>query len=157
MAILDEETDDGVPVARGGEAVDLGPLPSFPGYLFRQGQIKVFTGLHAILAPDGIRTPVFGVMILLKYNPGIRPSEVAAALGLKRANFVPLLDELRNRGLAKAEARSDDRRSRAITLTDAGREMIERLEAAAREYERGINAKIDPENAGLLAAMVARL
>jgi len=156
-AEMDDELGEGLEVYEGQHQVNLGPLPTFPGYLFRQAQIRVHHGVHPILAPHGIRPTQFGVMIMLKYNPGIRPSEVAAALGLKRANFVPLLDDLRERGLAETQPRPDDRRARAIYLTDEGLRLMVSLEAEVQTYELAIMDRIDPERVGILAAMVAKL
>ena len=156
-AETEDELDDDLHVFDAPHQVDLGPLPSFPGYLFRQAQIRVYHGLNPIFAPYGIRPTQFGVLIMLKYNPGIRPSEVAAALGLKRANFVPLLDDLRRRGLAETLPRPEDRRSRAIYLTKEGLEMMVKVEATVQEYERSIMDRIDPEHTGILAEMVAKL
>ena len=156
-AEIDDELGDGPQVVVGDHPINLGPLPTYPGYLFRQAQIRVHHGVLPILASHGIRPTQFGVMIILKYNPGIRPSEVAAALGLKRANFVPLLDDLRERGLAETLPRPDDRRARAIHLTNAGAAVMVELEAAVHAYERSVMNRIDPEHTGILAAMLAKL
>jgi len=154
---MDVDLGEGLEVFNTPHEINLGPLPGFPGYLFRQAQIRVYHGLQPIFAPFGIRPTQFGVLISLKYNPGIRPSEVAAALGLKRANFVPLLDDLRRRGLAETLPRPEDRRARAIYLTKEGLAMMNKVEAMVQKYEREIMDRIDPEHTGILAAMVARL
>ena len=39
--------------------------------------------------------------MLLEHAPGLKQSEVAAALGIQRANFVALFDGLERRGLAR--------------------------------------------------------
>jgi DNA-binding MarR family transcriptional regulator len=39
------------------------------------------------------------VLILLEAQPGLRPSQVSAALGIQRTNFVALSAELARRGL----------------------------------------------------------
>ncbi len=156
MAIEDIDNDDAFP-ASGQNKADLGPLPSFPGYLLRQAQLRVAHGAHKILDPYGIRFTQFGVLILLKYNPGIRPSEAAEALGLKRANFVPLLDDLRERGLAETLPRPDDRRARAVRLTQAGVELMGKIEAEVTAFEHSVMAKIDPGHTGMLAEILAKV
>ncbi len=53
------------------------------------------------MAAADIRTAQFSVL-LLEHNPGLRQDKVSAALGIKTANFVPLLDgagTLRPRGV----------------------------------------------------------
>jgi DNA-binding MarR family transcriptional regulator len=155
--IDDDALGEGLGLVGQRVAVNLGPLPEFPGYLLRQAHVRVHHGMQPILASFAIRPTQFGVMILLKYNPGIQPSEVAAALGLKRANFVPLLDDLRTRGLAETLPHPDDRRARALYLTKAGQVLMGKLESAVGDYERGVMAMLDPENTGLLAGIVAKL
>ena len=57
-------------------------------------------------------------------------------LGIKRANFVSLLDGLERRGLAERRAMDGDRRSRALHLTDKGHQVAVKAEHIAQSYDR---------------------
>lgn len=130
--------------------IDLGPLKTFPGYLLRRAQMKVYAGLYPLLAPYDMRPTQFGVLLLIKYNPGVKPSEVAATLGLQRTNFAPLLMDLRQRGLAESRAGTEDKRTRLLYLTAKGEKLLGKLEDLATAYEHGMAREIDPEQSGWL-------
>ena len=48
-----------------------------------------------------LRPAQYSVLVLLGHTPGLKQSDVAAALGIQRANFVVLFDGLERRGLAR--------------------------------------------------------
>jgi DNA-binding MarR family transcriptional regulator len=73
-----------------------------------------------------LRPTQFSVLILINENPGIRPTEICGALGLQKANFVPLLNELERRVLVMRQAGVPDRRSSALHLTSEGKALLER-------------------------------
>src|SRR2546421_11132604 len=81
--------------------VDLGPLPELIGYVLRRAQLVVFQDFFSTFAPFDISPAQFAVLTVIERNPGLTQSQVAAALGIKRTNFVGLLDELERRALAE--------------------------------------------------------
>ena len=64
------------------------------------------------------------MLVLVGENPGRKQSEIAAALGIKRANFVALVDGLQNRGLIERLSLETDRRANALHLTEQGRDFM---------------------------------
>ena len=109
MTIMPVDSD---PPVQPAAAVDLGPLPGLIGYALRRAQVAVVHDLQRHFAEADIRPAQFSVLLVLKHNPGLRATQVAAALGIKRTNFVAVLDELERRGFARRQAVADDRRSR---------------------------------------------
>src|SRR5436853_1820743 len=81
--------------------VDLGPLPGLIGYMLRRAQIAVFQEIFRSFGEVNIRPAQFSVLTVIAHNPGLTQSQVSAALGIKRTNFVALLDSLEERGLAE--------------------------------------------------------
>ncbi len=138
-------------------SIDLGPLKTYPGYLLRRAQMKVYAGLYPLLAPYGMRPTQFGVLLLIKYNPGVKPSEVAATLGLQRTNFAPLLMDLRGRGLAESRSGTEDKRTRLLFLTAKGEKLLAKLEEVATGYEHSMAREIDPEQRGWLTHLAGWL
>lgn len=61
----------------------------------------------------------FPFSLYLERNPGLKQTEVASVLGIKRTNFVVLLDELERRGLAERRAAASDARAHSISPTKA--------------------------------------
>src|SRR4030095_1088059 len=107
--------------------VDLGPLPGLIGYVLRRAQLVVFQDFFAAFAPFDIRPAQFAVLTVIERNPGLTQSQVAAALGIKRTNFVGLLHALETRGLAERRQAARDRRSYALYLTAQGAALMRRL------------------------------
>ena len=72
--------------------VDIGALTCLIGYMLRRAQIAVFQDVFRAFATVGIRPAQFSVLTVIARNPGRTQSQVAAALGIKRTNFVALID-----------------------------------------------------------------
>jgi DNA-binding MarR family transcriptional regulator len=115
--------------------IDIGPLTRLIGYMLRRAQIAVFQEAFRTFASVGIRPAQFSVLTVIAHNPGRTQSQVAAALGIKRTNFVALLDSLERRGLAVRRPAPADRRSHALHLTDAGKATLRRLNAMVGRLE----------------------
>jgi DNA-binding MarR family transcriptional regulator len=122
--------------------VGLGHLDHVLGYVLRRAQIAVFNDFRRTFAEFDIRPTQYAVLSILADHPGLKQGDVSAALGIKRTNFVAVLDELERRGLARRQAVPDDRRSRALYLTDEG--------AALTAQIREINGSNEARLAGLL-------
>lgn len=138
-------------------AVDLGPLPGLMGYALRRAQLLVFQDFHRHFADEDIRPAQFSVLVILKYNPGLRATQVATSLGIKRTNFVPLLDGLESRGLAERRRVPGDRRASALFLTATGEAMLARLERLVEAHEARFAARLGPEGRFQLMGLLHRL
>jgi DNA-binding MarR family transcriptional regulator len=125
-------------------AVDLGPLASTIGYVLRRAQLAVFDEVITGFAELDLRPAQYSVLVLLRHSPGLKQSDVAAALGIQRANFVVLFDRLERRGLARRAPAPNDRRSYALYLTDAGAKLLARANAIQAKVEARLAAKLGP-------------
>lgn len=74
-------------------------------------------------------------MDIIARHPGLRQSQASDALGVKKANFVALLDELVDLGLTK-RAVGTDRRSYSLHLTKTGEVLLTKLWRLMDEHER---------------------
>src|SRR5579883_2955072 len=97
-----------------------GPLADYVGYALRRAQMWSVAGFVEAMKEVGLRPSQFAVLTLINENPGVRQTEVCAALGLQKANFVPLLNELQRRNLAVRKEGVPDRRCSALFLTPQG-------------------------------------
>src|SRR5689334_17219040 len=131
-------------------AVDIGALTCLIGYMLRRAQIAVFQDVFRAFAEVGIRPAQFSVLTVLAHNPGRTQSQVAAALGIKRTNFVALIDSLERRGLAERRPAPDDRRSHALHLTEAGKRTVRRLNGMVDKLEAGMIRRIGTHRRAVL-------
>jgi len=127
---------------RGVAPVDLGVLPDLVGYMLRRAQLAVFQDFWRAFEAHDIRPAQYAVLLIIERNPGLRQSQVSAALNIKRANLVALLDSLERRGFAKRVPVATDRRSYALHLTDGGAALLKKLGELSAAHEQRISATI---------------
>ena len=111
-----------------------------PGFMIRRAhQISVSLFLEETGAL-GITNRQYGIMLVLKAEPGIDQITVAKLLGLDRSTTGMVLTKLENAGLV-GRVVGDDRRKRSLKLTPTGERMLKRLaEPARRAQERVLSA-----------------
>lgn len=137
-------------------ALDLGILPGLVGYRVRRAQMALYQDFLAACAPFALRQAQFAVLEIVARNPGVAPSAVSAALGIKRTNFVPLFDELARRGLAERRVDPGDGRGRGLFLTAAGAALVARARAAILAQEAQLAQRLGPADTKTLLALLAR-
>jgi DNA-binding MarR family transcriptional regulator len=117
------------------QSIDLGPLPELIGYVLRRAQLVVFQDFFSSFAPFDIRPAQFSVLTVIERNPGLTQSQVAEALGIKRTNFVGMLDALEARGLTERRQAARDKRSYALYLTTEGSALMRKLKPVLKAHE----------------------
>jgi len=137
--------------------VDIGALTCLIGYMLRRAQIAVFQDVFRAFAEIGIRPAQFSVLTVIAHNPGRTQSQVAAALGIKRTNFVALIDSLERRGLAERRPAPSDRRSHALHLTEPGKAAVRRLNRMVERLEAGMIRRIGRGRRTVLLDLLHRL
>ncbi|MFO1117039.1 MAG: MarR family transcriptional regulator [Beijerinckiaceae bacterium] len=135
----------------------LGHLDHVLGYTLRRAQVAVFNDFRRSFAELDIRPTQYAVLSILAEHPGLKQGDVSAALGIKRTNFVAVLDELERRGLARREAVADDRRSRALFLTEDGAALTAKMKKMNAAHEARLAALLDPGEAATLIALLRKL
>jgi len=106
------------------------------GYRLRRAQLSVFQRFLVVFDDLALRPAEYSVLMLIENNPGRKQTEIAAALGIKRANFVALAQALEARGLIERLTVESDRRANALHLTTAGRTFLAKARALHDQLER---------------------
>ena len=89
----------------------------------------------------GITNRQYGILLVLKAEPGIDQITVAKLLGLDRSTTGMVLTKLEDAGLVGRVVGKNDRRKRSLKLTPAGERMLKQLaEPARRAQERVLSA-----------------
>ena len=141
----------------GTAQLDFGPLPNLTGYVLRQAQLAVFDDFIRNFAPIGLRPAQFSVLMLIQRNPGRKQSEIAAALGIKQANFVALMDELDQRRLTRRTRSSADRRSHALMLTSKGEALLQKALGILEMHERRYVSRLGSSDHARLLEFLMKL
>ena len=139
-----------------GKSIDLGALPELIGYVLRRAQLAVFQDFFAAFAPFDIRPAQFSALTIIERNPGLTQTQVAEALGIKRTNFVGMLDELEKRGLAERR-QARDKRSYALYLTAEGTALMRKLKPVLKSHEARMIARVGEEGRDRLVALLAEI
>jgi DNA-binding MarR family transcriptional regulator len=122
--------------------VKIGVLDDAVGYRLRRAQMAVFEDFGRRFAALELTPAQFSALAAIAENPDRRQSDIAAALGVQRPNFVALMDELERRGLAERLRSGADRRANALRLTPSGAALLDRALAAQAAQEAAIRAEI---------------
>ena len=114
---------------------DTGAVSGIIGYRLRRAQVAVFQQFMSRFAEFGLTPAEYSVLALIGANPGSKQTEIGDALGIKRANFVALINGLDQRGLTERLEAAGDRRSNALHLTAEGEALIARANKVQSDFE----------------------
>ncbi len=116
-------------------AIELGPLTKRFGYYLRRLQHAYKKHFSTSAAGMDVQARDVGPLFVIGLNPGITPSQLAAALMMDAAPVTTMLNALAARGWIVRHVSSADARSRVIYLTAEGQTTLDLV--------RGIEGKID--------------
>lgn len=97
---------------------------------------RLVTQLYdAVLRPSGLRVTQFTVLVAIGLGGRVPMSMLAGVLGMDRTTLTRNLKGLQERQLVSSTA-GDDRRSRVISLTEAGRSALDTTLPLWRDAQR---------------------
>jgi DNA-binding MarR family transcriptional regulator len=138
-------------------SITVGPLANHLGYLLRRAQVAVFQDFFAAFEALDVRPIQYSILTVIEQNPGLSQSQVSEALGIKRTNFVALLDTLEARHLARRAPTERDRRSYALFLTADGAVLMRKLHVLASEHEQRLINRLGADTHRQLFVPLRRL
>lgn len=132
-------------------------LEGLVGYRLRRASAAMSASFAAAMEGSGIRQPLFGMLAIIAENPGSNQSALGAALGIQRANLVPLVNELVAQGWIDRRPSPTDRRAFALHLTRSGQARFRDAVKRVRAHEERLLADFDEEARGRLLELLERL
>ncbi len=99
----------------------------------------------------------WAMIAVVAHQPGATQRMIADALEMSEASAGRLVDRLCNEGLLERRARDDDRRARAVYLTDAARPLLSKLSIIAEENEARLFHNFSQEEQDTLQALLDKL
>ena len=120
------------------------PLIRFPGYALRRAANATAAELSARLAALDLRQSDASLLLLVAVNPGATSSALGRALGVERANMVPLLKRLDEAGLIGREA--IDGNSQGLRLTPAALRRLAEARKIIEAFEAELLARVPAEH-----------
>jgi DNA-binding MarR family transcriptional regulator len=138
-----------------GEGAQLGLLPGLIGYQLRLAQRAIFADFADTVGAEGISPGLFGILVIVEANPGLRQQRLAEAAHLDRSSLVPVIDKLEARGLV--ERRAADRRSNGIYLTQQGAALLRALKRRVRSHEQRVVENLSQREQRELVRLLRRI
>ena len=117
------------------------------GYLLRLAMQR-HAGIFQARAPGGLTPTQFAAMIRLSEEGSCSQNQLGRLAAMDIATIKGVVDRLRQKGLVTTEASREDKRRSVISLTPAGRALIDELKVAG--------AGISAETLAPLSAAEAR-
>ena len=109
------------------------------------------------LEPLNFTPPDAGILRLLAPSPGLSQRELAAQLDMHASRLVGVIDTLEKRGLVAREPNATDRRVYSLHLTNAGREAMGVIGAAARTHNEDICTGLSEAEREQLGAVLEKI
>ncbi len=110
-------------------------LDDLMGYNLRRAHGVQKQRFAAVFGPLGIRPVTLTALGTIYDNPGITQADLGKKLNIKRANMVPVMGELEDRGLISRRPSDNDRRAHLVSLTSAGTKLTLKLLGMHRRLE----------------------
>lgn len=132
-------------------------LIEMPGHLIRRlQQIAFALFLEQARAFDF--TPVqYAALFAVGNNPGIDQTALCNAIALDRSTMADVVSRLEKKGLIRRRNGAADRRTKALSITAAGRRLIGDIEPAVAATQRLILAPLKPGERAAFMRMLKHL
>lgn len=129
-------------------------LNTLLGYHIKRASDVIQSDLSETLKPFGLRMLTYTALVLIVDNPGLRQSQLAAAMSVEHPNLVVIIDALESRDLINRDRVPTDRRAYALNCTLSGRRLYDKAVAAVRAHEARLLAGLDaPTRTAVTQAM----
>jgi DNA-binding MarR family transcriptional regulator len=144
-----------MPGEMGERPIDFDELPTYVGYQVRRTQARIFSEFEATLKGFDFTPGLFGVLTLIRANPGITQVALAAAFGVDKSTMSPVIFRLEKRGLIRREVLPSDRRCHSLFFEAAGEATFLAAREKIRAFEENVAARLSkPEQRELTRLLV---
>lgn len=108
-------------------------------------------------AADNVTPVQFGLLSAVLDQPGCDQVTLAEKLGIDRTNIADVLRRLERRGWLKRVVNVNDRRMRAVSLTDEGRMFVNRTHARMQRAQERLLRPLGKKERDLFVVLLQRL
>jgi MarR family transcriptional regulator for hemolysin len=109
------------------------------------------------VAALGVTRSQWAMIAVVSTNPGATQRMIADALEMSEASAGRLVDRLCNEGLLTRRSREDDRRAKAIYLSEAAEPLLDELTIVAKDSEERMFKGFSREELDTLKALLDRV
>lgn len=139
-----------------GQPVDINVQHAISN-LYRAAAVVSRTAEREVFHEESLSWSGFGVMWVLWVWGEMDSSRLAGELGLTLGTLTGVRTGLEGQGLVTVRRDPDDGRRRNVSLTDTGRETIERVYPQFNRWASGMLGAMTGEEVGVLAELLQRV
>lgn len=136
---------------------DISTFSGLVGYRLRLATNAMTSDLRVTLEGTGLRPVLVAMLGVVARNPGIIQTALGNALGVQRANLVPLLNELDDRNLIERRPAPNDKRAYALHVTAAGESILEEALARIHDHEGRLLHRLSAGERETLKQLLAKI
>lgn len=125
------------------------------GYNLRRAAQVMVKDFAESMKDQDVSPAQYRVLAWISLHPGRNQSEAAAAIGMQRTNFAPIIEEMERRGFVTRERA--DGRSNALNLTSKGAAMARLINRKIELHEKKFSALMTAEEKTVLLSVLARI
>jgi DNA-binding MarR family transcriptional regulator len=141
----------------GAGAVDFDELPTYIGYLVRRTQAKIFGDFEATLKDLDFTPGSFGVLTLIRSNPGVTQVSLAAAFSVDKSTLSPVILRLEKRGLIGRQVLARDRRCHALFFAPSAEPVFLAAREKVRTFEASVAQRLSKAEQRTLVRLLGKL
>lgn len=112
---------------------------------------------NAALDPFGLRARHYAAVRIAADAAGTPQRQIGMLLGLDPSAVVALVDDLERAGLVLRQPDPDDRRTRLITVTEAGLSLLAQIEAVAQRVQDEVLEALAPDQRARFVRMLQQI
>ncbi|WP_295958752.1 MarR family transcriptional regulator [Rhodoferax sp.] len=132
-------------------------LDDFPGHTIRRLQ-QIAVGIFLDETGDLGITPVqFALLFAAAQQTGLDQRTLAGKIGLDTSTIGAVVDRLEGRELIARQVSPDDKRVRLLSVTPAGRDLLDTAMPAMQRAQERMLAPLPPADRPVFMAMVQRI
>jgi DNA-binding MarR family transcriptional regulator len=132
--------------------VEVSDLEAHLGYWLRAVSNHVSHGFKMRLEKHGVTVAEWVILRALLAGGGVKPSELAATLGLSRGAISKLVDRLVAKDLVSVRNDARDGRAQLVALKASGQQLVPKLARLADENDAEAFGHLTQEQRGSLLA-----
>jgi len=126
-------------------------------YLLKCTELAVRACTEVVLAPFQLTPALFLMLFRLRDSEGVSSADLARTIGVRPQSIVDLIRPLERAALIRRRQAREHQRILRISLTPAGRRLLDRALLAARQLEQQLFASFTPQQIAQLHEGLARL
>ncbi|EHR50356.1 transcriptional regulator [Saccharomonospora marina XMU15] len=127
------------------------------GFLLARAGGRAIRNLNRALEPFGLRSRHYTVLSASAEQGGLSQRELGEVLGVDPSAVVSLVDDLERAGLVRRDSHPDDRRTRVVVVTEAGRSTLDTTRELARGVDDELLAGLSEDERRTLERLLLRL